>query len=436
MNRSKTLGLVLLAPALIIVILLFFLPVTLTAVFSLTNMSTATGIHNGSYQITQTTLESLKVDHGMTALANQLKTTRYTIDQSGLNALQKAHPDAAYLHPLGQKFLGHSFTHRRQLTRVLRQLDGTPRSTYKLNKIARYFQRSVGGRRFADKEEMLSEIKAIGISLSPAERKALISTTYTGWIWTAENYRRMFNLPDTGKALTTTLIYVFSTLVLFNIGFALILAIATHYMPERVAGIYRGLWLLPRITPPVLYVLLWKWMAWDTGFLSTLLAQFGVPARNWMLDSVPNAWIFIILINGFVGASMGMLVLSAAIRAIPQTQFWASEVDGANRLQQIRHIILPQLRWPILFMTCYQTLSLLASYEYILLATNGGPGTTTEVWSLLAYHTALKNYAGNLQYGYGAALAMVLVALGIILSLLYLKLFGFGKMMTKPKIEL
>jgi inositol-phosphate transport system permease protein len=185
----------------------------------------------------------------------------------------------------------------------------------------------------------------------------------------------------------------------------------------------------------VLYVLLWKWLAWDTGFLSSFLGQFGVSSRNWMLDTEVNAWIFVVLINGFVGASMGMLIFSSAIKAIPVSLFHASEVDGAGRWLQIRHIILPQLRWPILFITSYQTLSLLTSFEYIFLATNGGPGSATEVWALLAFHTALQNYAGNLEYGYGAALALVLVVVGVVLSLFYLRLFDFRTLVAPPRIE-
>jgi len=114
---------------------------------------------------------------------------------------------------------------------------------------------------------------------------------------------------------------------------------------------------------------------------------------------------------------------------------YASEVDGANRWQQIWNIIIPQLRWPIMFTTAYQTLSLLTSFEYILLATNGGPGRSTEVWALAAYHTALQNYAGNLQYGLGATYALVLVIIGIIASLFYLKFFNFKDLVTKPRIE-
>ena len=85
---------------------------------------------------------------------------------------------------------------------------------------------------------------------------------------------------------------------------------------------------------------------------------------------------------------------------------------------------------------CYQTLSLLTSFEYILLATDGGPGGSTEVWALHAFHAALRNYAGNLQYGYGAALAMVLVGIGLTLSCLYLKLFRFKDLVARPRIEI
>jgi inositol-phosphate transport system permease protein len=57
------------------------------------------------------------------------------------------------------------------------------------------------------------------------------------------------------------------------------------------------------------------------------------------------------------------------------------------------------------------------------------------VWSLAIYHTALDNYAGNLQYGYGAAMALVLVVIGIVLSLAYLRLFNYGALVARPLIE-
>lgn len=434
MNSSKTLGLVLIAPAMLLVVFLFLLPVVLTVAFSFTNMSTATGITGGAYQIAPNTLQRLRDSHGMGELAAQLAEPKYVIDEQGLTALEGLDIPAGIAAELRQNHLGDSFATRREAERMIRDLRIRP-STREVKRISDQFNRSLVNARFMSREALLSALDSIGLDLSAEQRDAVATATYTGWTWTAENFTRMASTPDTARTLINTMIYVGFTLVLFNTGFAMVLAISTHYMPEGPAGFFRILWLLPRISPPVIYVLLWKWLAWDTGFLSMFLGQFGVPSRNWLLDSATNAWIFVVLINGFVGASMGMLIFAGAIKAIPQSLFYASEVDGASRWQQVRFIILPQLRWPILFVTCYQTLSLLTSFDLILLATDGGPGGATEVWALATYHTALNNYAGNLEYGYGAAMALVLVIIGIVLSLLYLRLFNYGALVAKPLIE-
>lgn len=434
MNSSKNLGLVFLAPALVLVVLFFFVPVILTGVFSFTTMSTATGISGGSYQVTPNALQILRDKYGLGDLAQELGKPHYVVDKQGLAALAKESIPPAVITELRADHLSESFASRRLVERMIRGLDNRP-SIRQIKRISEHFSQSLANARYASADALLAAAEEAHPNLGQKERDALLAATYTGWTWTADNFRRMVSAPDSMRYLVNTVLYVGLTLVLFNTGFAMVLAITTFFMPERPAGLFRILWLVPRISPPVIFVLLWKWLAWDTGFLSTVLTNFGVQPRNWMLDTGFDAWLFVILINGFVGASMGMLIFSSAIRAIPSALFHAASVDGAYRWQQVRHIILPQLRWPILFVTCYQTLSLLTSFEYILLSTNGGPGSSTEVWSLAIYHTALSNYAGNQQYGYGAAMALVLVIIGIVLSLIYLRLFNYRTLVTKPKIE-
>ncbi len=93
----------------------------------------------------------------------------------------------------------------------------------------------------------------------------------------------MMSLSDTWKNLVNTLFYVLVTLILFSTGFALVLAISTHFRDSGPAGFFRSVWLLPRITPPVLYVLMWKWLAWDTGFCQLCSGHSASSQRNWML---------------------------------------------------------------------------------------------------------------------------------------------------------
>lgn len=432
LNSARSLGLVLIAPAVIIVILFFLVPVVLTAMFSFTTMSTATGISGGAYQIAPNSLQRLR--SSMPEIAEQLAEPKYIIDEAGLATLERLKISPAIVNELRASHFDEVFPTRREAERMIKELRDRP-STREIKQISEQFNRSLVNSRFRSKDALFTALDGMGLELTSEQRETLAAATYSGWTWTNENFRRMFTSADTTRILLNTVFYVSLVLVLFNTTYAMVLAISTHYMPEAPAGIFRSLWLLPRISPPVIYVLMWKWLAWDTGFISLFLGQFGVPSKNWMLDSGANAWTFVILINGFVGASMGMLVFSSALKAIPKTQFYASEVDGANRWQQIRYIILPQMRWPILFITCYQTLSLLASFDLILLATDGGPGGSTEVWSLAAYHTALNNYAGNLEYGFGAAMALVLVIIGIVLALIYLRIFNYRALVAKPLIE-
>lgn len=420
------------APAAIMIVLFFLLPVILTAVFSMTNMTTATGISGGAYQIVPNSLNALK--ETMPDIAQQMSEPLYTIDEAGVRAVEGLGLNAGIAAELRAKHMGQIFPSRREAERMIKDLEERP-STHDVKQISEQFNRSVVNSRFSSKDELFASLDKLGFKLTDDQKSAVAKTTYTGWSWTTENFSRIASSPDMTRVLLNTLLYVALVLVLFNTTYAMLLAIWTHYMPSAPATIFRSIWLLPRITPVVIYVLMWKWLAWDTGFISVLMGKFGYPPKNYLLDNAYNAWLFVVLINGFIGASMGMLVFSSALKAIPKSQFFASEVDGASRWQQIRYIILPQMRWPILFVTCYQTLSLLASFNEILLSTRGGPGKATEVWSLAAYHTALNNYAGNLEYGLGAAMALVLVVIGVVLSLAYLRVFNYATLVARPLIE-
>lgn len=256
------------------------------------------------------------------------------------------------------------------------------------------------------------------------------------WNWIGlGNYIRIITDPWAPKILTNTFFYVGLTLSCFNVGLALLLAIITTHINEKVGAAIRAIWLLPRITPPAVYALLWLWATRrePSSLFNWVLGFFGIEPIEWKLQ---YPWLIVILVNGFVGASFGMIIFTAALKNISRDVIWAAKVDGANTLQIIRHIELPLIKWPILFVTTYQTLSLLTSFEYILLTTGGGPGLyTTEVWALYAYDLAFRQYGGISYFGYGASLAVFLVIIGIIASVLYLKLFRFRELMLEPKIE-
>ena len=274
------------------------------------------------------------------------------------------------------------------------------------------------------------------ITLALSLTDAATATGLSNWQWIGfANFDQMFRGQFAGIVFRNTVFYVLATLA-FNVLVGLGIALLSTHVDERAGGFFRGLWLLPRISPSPVYALMWVWAAAipPFGILNELLSPVGVTPRDW-LNTDP--WIIVILVNGFVGASLAMLVFTSAIKSIPEDLFRAARVDGASAWQIVRRITLPLIRWPVLFVLVYQSMSLLASYEYILLTTNGGPGLyTTEVWSLWAFHTALSNYYGNLEFGLGAAMAAILVLVGLVVSFTLLRVFRFNDLVSDPRVEI
>ena len=251
------------------------------------------------------------------------------------------------------------------------------------------------------------------------------------------NYERLFTDPFFPKILRNTVFYVFTTLIFFNLGLALVLALVTTNIPRRQGFFFRLVWLLPRLTPSVVYILMWKRIASADpfGIYNQLMPEaLGASGGNLFLGGSP--WSFVILTNGFIGASFGMIIFTSALMSIPEDLITAAKVDGANTWRIIRDIKLPLIKWPLLFIATYQTLSLLTSFEYILLLTDGGPGLfTTEVWALTAYKRAFSSYFGNSQWAYGATWAVVLVTVALLMAIVYVKIFKFNELVEEPRIE-
>jgi len=254
--------------------------------------------------------------------------------------------------------------------------------------------------------------------------------------FTLENFHKLLGGdPYIGEIAKITLIYVGSVLAI-NAFYSLILSISIVYLVknEYLSTLMRVVWLLPRITPAVVYGFLWIWLiSPDTGPLYQFFASLGVAPGSWLLER-PYSQILMIVVNGYVGASFGMIIYTSAIKSIPEDLIRAAKVDGASDLQIIRSIILPLLKWPMLFVISWQTLSLIASYEQILILWGSYGATKAAGTTVFAIYAWFKAFEMG-EYAYGATVSLVLVAIGVALILLYFKIFGFHKLMQPSKIE-
>lgn len=234
------------------------------------------------------------------------------------------------------------------------------------------------------------------------------------------------------KALALTGIFVFFTLALFNVGLAMLLALMTTAVPPRMGAIFRAIWLLPRMSPSVVYALLWLWVidSSERGLFNQVLLWLGMDPINLKLDH-PMA--VIVVANGLIGASLGMIIFTSAIRSIPEHLFHAAKADGAGPLSIVRHVIMPALRWPLSYITIYQSLALLVSFEYIFLIM--GPARSTMTMAMLSYTKTLAPQIGGGAYAYGAAIALILIVVGIIVALAAWRLTNMKSLLQEPRID-
>ncbi|WP_130606102.1 carbohydrate ABC transporter permease [Cohnella abietis] len=247
------------------------------------------------------------------------------------------------------------------------------------------------------------------------------------------NFTRIFNDYNLPLILWNTAIFAILSL-LISLLFALIISIATQYfLKGKVSAvIYRVLWLIPSIIPAVVYVTFWKYVFDPTeeGFLNNIMHQLGIVSDpvSWFTK---GAMAIVILATIVSTISGGMILLSAAINSIPEDLYKAARVDGASEKSVIFKIILPTLKWPLMYITISELIGFVSSYFFIMLLTNGGPMRDTTTLSLYAFQQAF-----NLKYyGYGAAVSLIVVFISFILTLFFLRLFDFNQMIKPSRIE-
>lgn len=222
-----------------------------------------------------------------------------------------------------------------------------------------------------------------------------------------ENYIRIFKDPNSFVILRNTLVFVGCSLFLV-IVLDLFIAIMTTYFirDEKWGSFFKAMIMIPMITPAVIYSVLWIWFldASDQGLINKVLNAIipGFESTNWIATFPFQT---IIIAQLLVSLAYGAIIFSGAIKSIPENQFKAAHVDGASEWEIIKVIIIPNIRHHIKFIALWEALGLLTNYITILLITDGGPLMATEVWALSAYHKAFIDQ----QYGYGAAISVILI---------------------------
>lgn len=232
----------------------------------------------------------------------------------------------------------------------------------------------------------------------------------------AANYVKMGGDPRFWNSLTLTVIYTGSTVVL-QVLVGLALALLVLQIPKG-QGLFRIAAILPIVLAPVVVGLFWRTLvlAPDFGLVDLVTRALGLGSHNWLGDP-QLALISVIAIHTWQWTPFAFLVLLATLATLPPDVFEAARLDRAGAWQRFRYITLPLIRPAIVMVIILRTMTALSAFAAIFAATGGGPGSSTEILNLYAYRTSFT----ELNIGYGASLATVLLALTLAVSFFLFK---------------
>ena len=223
-----------------------------------------------------------------------------------------------------------------------------------------------------------------------------------------DNYVSLFNDPEAWHAFTNNLIWA----VVGTAGpilLALPLSISL-WSGVRFRTVFRTIYFLPFILPLVVIGIVWGWIFHPLDSpIAPLLGWLGDERLALIAVLITAIWSYF----GFV-----VVVLLAGLQNVNIDLVDASKVDGANSFQRARHVILPQIAPVLTTVTTITLMGAFSVFDIVFVMTRGGPGTATQVLGTYTYEAAFNRS----QFGYGAAAAIVIAAMSLVLGMLFVRL--------------
>lgn len=234
---------------------------------------------------------------------------------------------------------------------------------------------------------------------------------FIGW----GNYKMMLTDYQFHDALRNTLIY-WVVSVIFIISLSLIIAVLLNYKHLRFRRFFKTAMFLPYVCAAIAVGLVFG-MLFDeqAGLINAILGLVGINPIPWLTSSkfarIPVEILFVWrMIPWYV------LIYLSGLLSISTDYYEAATVDGANSIQQFFHITLPQLRNITFF--CIVTVTVDAFRLFNESYTLSGPGTSNTSLFQLMYENAFSLF----KMGYGSAIAVVLVAFLLVISLIQFRM--------------
>jgi multiple sugar transport system permease protein len=256
----------------------------------------------------------------------------------------------------------------------------------------------------------------VGLSIFPAVWAFFIArtrwngiapATAVGW----RNYERIVRDPDMGAAAEHTLVL---TALFVPAAILLGMLVATALNQRiRFIGFYRTCIFVPYVASAAATGILASWVFNPQfGGANAVLSRLGLPEQQF-LESPSQALLVVCVIALWGEVGFATVIYLAALQDVPKELVEAAICDGASRFRVFVHVTLPALRPVTVFMVVWETITALQMFDLIYTTTRGGPLNSTQTVVYFVYELAFQTQ----RLGYGAAVAYLLFAVTMVLTL-------------------
>jgi multiple sugar transport system permease protein len=235
-----------------------------------------------------------------------------------------------------------------------------------------------------------------------------------------QNFVQIFHDSEFLNSLRVSLLYLVFSALIGQACLGLVLALLMRKRNRIFKSVLGAIIVVAWVIPDVVAGFLWSTFlaggpqsVLAPGTLNIVMNLLHLPEHAW-LQEVPT--LMIIVANIWRGTAFSMMLYASGLESIPDELLEAASVDGAGVWVRLRSVILPLLKGTIATDLLLITLSTLSDFTLVFILT-GGSNANTELMTIYQYRQAFQFY----QIGYGSAIALLIIAVGAILSLIYIR---------------
>jgi multiple sugar transport system permease protein len=246
--------------------------------------------------------------------------------------------------------------------------------------------------------------------------------SFTSWDGITSNFIGLRNFTLIIQNPITSEIFLNSLFFLVSVPLILLASLLAAVMVyEKVAGwrVFRFLFFIPAVLSPAIVGALFSTFFLPGGAADQALRFVGLGSFAWLTHPW-TARLVVILALVWTSFGFGMVVILSALATIDTALYDAAAIDGAGWWRRLWSITIPMVSGSLQFLSVINVIYTFTSlFTFVFVITAGGPGFATTTIDYYTYITTFENG----QFGYGAALAVLLFLIVLVLTIAQIKLF-------------